>query len=309
MSQSAEIANALRLRLMRGSHLGTIKAGARLPSVRDLSGEFAVDHRTILAAYHTLEREGLVRMRPRSGIYFDPSTSTRERADLSRSARWVLDVLLVGLARGISVAEMPAELAKYSRSMAFRVACVECNDDQAAALQWELESDLGVDAVAFNVDQLLCDTHAAVTMKKFDLIVTTPFHAGQVQRLAEQANVPWVAITYRADLFADIARQLPSTPVHFVLTDERYAAKLSRIFAASAGAAQLHLLKLGCDDIDSIPEGQPTYLSFKARRQLAGGSIVERAVPETRACSLESTREILTFLVNANAAVTGDARR
>lgn len=305
MSQATDIANALRLRLMRGSHLGLIKLGDRLPSVRELASEFAVDHRTVLAAYRTLEHEGLVRMRPRSGIYFDPSTSTRERADLSRSARWALDVLLVGLARGSSISEIPAELARLSSTVPFRVACVECNDDQAAALEWELESDFGVNATGFNVDQLLCDADAAATLSTFDLIVTTPFHAGQVQELAERAQVPWVAITYRADVFAEIARRLPSTPVHFVLTDERYAAKLSRIFATSPGARQLHLLVVGRDDIDSIPAGEPTYLSFKARRQLAGCPIVERAVPESRACSLESAREILTFIVHANAASVG----
>ncbi|MBA2684269.1 MAG: winged helix-turn-helix transcriptional regulator [Gemmatimonadaceae bacterium] len=309
MSLAPEIANTLRLRLMRGSHLGHVKPGARLPSVRELAREFGVDHRTIIAAYRTLEAEGLVRMRPRSGIYFDPSTSTSERADLARSARWALDVLVGAIARGTSVPHLATELAKYSSSVPFRVACVECNDDQASALVSELESDFGVKATGFNVDELMADDERTMTLlARFDLIVTTPFHAGVVQRFAQRVGVAWIAVTYRTDLFADIARRLTSTPVHFVLTDERFGAKLTRIFESSPGAEQLHLHALCRADLGAIPRDEPTYLSFTARRQLAGHPILARAVPETRTCSLEFARELLTFIVHANAARAMETR-
>lgn len=310
MPLAPEIANVLRLRLMRDSHLGHIKSGARLPSVRELAREFGVDQRTIGTAYRILEAEGLVRMRPRSGIYFDPSTSTSERAGLARSARWALDVLVGAITRGTSVPSLATELAKYSSSIRLRVACVECNDDQAAALVSELEADFGVDATGFNVDELLADDEkATASLSKFDLIVTTPFHAGVVQELAQRVGVAWVAITYRAELFADIARRLAATPVHFVLTDERFGAKLTRIFESSPGANQLHLHALCRADLASIPCGEPTYLSFTARRQLAGHPILKRAEPETRTCSLEFARELLTFIVHANAARATETRR
>ncbi|MGI8498035.1 MAG: hypothetical protein ACR2OG_10705, partial [Gemmatimonadaceae bacterium] len=266
-----------------------------------LARELAVDNRTVLAAYRALEREGLVELRARSGVFFGPPSATTTAPGLTRQGQWALTVLLQGLERGTPVSEVPTVLARHSATVRLRGACIECNDDQIAALVAELSSDFGVDAKGYDVDALLADAGAASRLGESDLIVTTPFHAGEVQELAVRARVPWVAISYRADVFAEIARLLPSTSVYFVLTDERYAAKLGKIYAASPGADHLHLVLQGRDDVDAIPLGAPTYLSRTARERLAGHPILERVMPETRIFSAGSTREILTFIVRANA--------
>src|SRR5688572_30346161 len=65
------IAGALRQRVVGGLHLGTLKAGDRLPSLRQLAAETGADPRVVLAAYRQLAREGLVGLRTRSGAYVD----------------------------------------------------------------------------------------------------------------------------------------------------------------------------------------------------------------------------------------------
>lgn len=310
MPPRPDVTAALRQRLLSGSHLGLIRSGERLPSVRDLAREFAVDNRTVLAAYRTLEREGLVELRQRSGIFFGPPAVAASHAGLTRQGEWARDVLLQGLSRGTPIPDVPGELARHFATVRLRGACIECNDDQIAALVSELSSDFGFDAKGYNVDELLADAGAASTLSEFDLIVTSPFHAGEVQELAVRVRKPWIAISYRSDVFAEIARLLPATPVYFVLTDKRFAAKLVKIYAATPGADHLHLVLQGRDDVDAIPLSAPTYLSRTARERLATHPLLDRVMPETRIFSSDSAREILTFLVRANvSAIEGPAER
>ena len=48
---------------------GTLEAGARVPSVRQLSRERGLSPATVVHAYELLEAEGFIETRPRSGFY------------------------------------------------------------------------------------------------------------------------------------------------------------------------------------------------------------------------------------------------
>jgi DNA-binding FadR family transcriptional regulator len=67
--RATSIVESLRGRILRGLQVGTLQAGDRLPSARELVTEFHADHRLILAAYRQLSTEGLVHVRERGGIY------------------------------------------------------------------------------------------------------------------------------------------------------------------------------------------------------------------------------------------------
>ena len=71
--RATDVASMLRRRIQWGIHLGLVKAADRLPSLRAAAAEFGVDQRSVLAAYRELEREGIVEMRPRSGMSSDAS--------------------------------------------------------------------------------------------------------------------------------------------------------------------------------------------------------------------------------------------
>lgn len=304
-TQRVRIADALRQRFLTASHLGLLEPGGKLPSVRELAAEFDVDRRVVTAAYHLLEREGLVQLRQRSGIYFAPPHGT---GATSPNADWVVDVLLQGSARGVPAPALPERFRRYLDTLRLRAACIECNDDQVGALCDELRADYGFETSGVDIDSLLAagtlpDVHRA------DLLVTTPFHAGEVKEVAERLGKPWVAVSFRADVFAAVASLLSAGPVYFVVTDPRFATKLRKIFVTLPSASNLHLLIEGVDDLSRIPSSAPTYVTRAARRHLTDAGLLARVIPESRVFSHESERELLTFVVRANMEAVANRNR
>ena len=304
--RAAEVAEALRQRFFSQLHLGILQPQGKLPSTRALADELGVDWRVVLAAYRELEREGLVELRERSGIYFAPpgraADVTAARPEHARLVRWVADLLSQGLGRGVPVPALADRLHDWTRTLRLSAVGIECNDDQAAALCAELRADYGLETVAADVDALLAAAELPRAVRRADLLVTTPFHAGEVKAIAERAGKPWVAVSLRADVYAEIARLLPGGPVYFVVTDPRFAAKLGRIFANTAGAENLRALVVTRDDIAQIPAAAPTYVTRPARERLVAAALLRRVAPDERAFSAASAREILTFVVGANVA-------
>ena len=97
--RSSDVADLLRRRIQMGTHLGQIKPGDRLPSLRAAASEFGVDQRSVLSAYRQLESEGIVEMRPRSGIYVAGEPQSAPQIDAS--ARWMSEMFLQGFEHGI----------------------------------------------------------------------------------------------------------------------------------------------------------------------------------------------------------------
>jgi DNA-binding transcriptional regulator YhcF (GntR family) len=72
METDNELSDRLRDRILNALHLGTLRPGDRLPSIRTLWREMGVDHRVVAQAYRSLEAEGLVEVRGRSGVSVAP---------------------------------------------------------------------------------------------------------------------------------------------------------------------------------------------------------------------------------------------
>src|SRR5947208_2352056 len=100
----AEVLDLLRQRIVAGLHLGTLKPGDRLPSLRRAAADLHADPRVVLAAYRRMAVEGLVSLRPRSGVFVQASGPAGE-SRLPEVASLVVDVFLRGLALGITPTE------------------------------------------------------------------------------------------------------------------------------------------------------------------------------------------------------------
>lgn len=306
-----EVIEALRQRFLSASHLGLLKPGDKLPSARDVAREMGVDRKVVLAAYRWLEREGVIELRQRSGIYFAPAAVP---GAASARAGWLVETFAEALAHGIPAQRLGDELHRHVSRLRLRVVCVECNDDQIASLCGELTTYYGMDAEGFALDpqrdqsaQLAGEGPEAppIALRRADLLVTTPFHASEVKLIAERLGKAWLAVTLRADVLADLARRLADGPAYAVVADPRFAHKLTLVFASTVGASNFRALVVGRDDLTRIPEGAPTYVTRLAHERLDGAPLAIREFPEPRAFSSESSRELLAFIVQANAGVLG----
>jgi DNA-binding transcriptional regulator YhcF (GntR family) len=289
-------------------HLGIISAGDRLPSSRSLAREFRANERVILAAYRALASEGLVEFRPRSGVYLSSGIAPKASV-FPGFADWALDILANGLAHGIPAVELPRLLAKLLRTVRLRAACIECNDDHVDTLCEEMSRDYGLTSVPVDLDEL----HRPATTKALvaaDLLVTTSFHADVVGALAEKLGKPWIAVSWRPDVMAEVARLLRTRPVYFIGTDPRLASKLRLLFPSRAERANLRLLLTGDADLSSIPNATPIYLTTLARKTLGSSAQRLPAVPLGRLLVPESARAVLGLVIRSNvSALDGFASR
>lgn len=281
-------------------HLGLIEPGDRLPSARETAQELGADYRVVVAAYRELERDGLVEVRPRSGVFVAAGAS-RPDAALPRFGQRVVDLLAEEVTRGRPAPDFPERVRRCLETLRLRAACIECNDDQLSALRYELEVDYGLEAACIEVDELESGGRAPRAVRQADLLVSTSFHAPEVQRVATALDKPCVIVTLDPDFRAELARLMIERPVYFVGTDPRFADKLRVLFREETAAANLRPLIVGRDRLEEIPEGAPVVLTPASRARLAGTGLLQRALPP-RGFSRESARQILTFVVRANVA-------
>lgn len=277
-------------------HLGLTGESARLPGVRELALEYEVNPRTVLSAYKQLEEEGLLDLRQRSGAYV--VSREKKAAD---PASWLTDVLVDVVQRGMPAPDFSEHVHRALKTRRVQAAVLECNTDQISSISEELQRDYGIAPFAVDVETVGKDG-LPIQLRQADLLVTTPYHASQVRRISKQSGVPSIALTMCTDLWAAVGRLLTAGPMYFVVTDPRFAGKLSAIFETSPGAKNLRVLVHGTDDLEAIPANAPTYVTKVTRRQLRGHRILQRGMPEARVFSKESCKDILAFLINSNRA-------
>ncbi len=272
-----------------------------MPSVRELALEFRADPRVVMAAYRELEQEGLVEIRPRAGIFVAAGYAVDGELR-RRTADWMVDLLMEGWGRGVTAREFPGRLRQSLETLRLSVACIECNHDQIASLVGELNDDYGIDAMGVDTFTLLAGGEPPEIVRRADLLVTTPFHIIEVEPVATALGKPWIVAELRVDPFVDIARRVVEGPVYFVVEDPRFEDKLRRIYAGAPGADNLHPIVIGRDDIGAIPPEAPTYVTRLARERLGATPLPRHTLAEARAFSPETSRQIFSFIVRANAA-------
>ena len=300
--RSDVLADQLRARIFSGLHLGTLRPGQRLWSVRELAREFAVDPRVALAAYEPLAAERLVEMRTRSGVFL-ALRPPRGDERLPRNADWLIDCLVQGLSRGVGPSEFPAWVRRGLSARHIRTVCIECNDDQIHGLCTELRADYGLHTQGVDVADIRSPARLPPVVQAADLLVTTSFHAREVARV-RRTGPPAVVVSLRPGFLADLAAVLEREPVYFLCIDPRFAAKLRRIFGDLKNAANLRPIVLGRDDVSRIEPGAAAYVMSSAEPHTPRGLRV-RLIRTPRVFSLDTARDLLQFIVAANLRALG----
>jgi len=309
------VADALRERIVNGLHVGRLVGGARLPSTRALAAEYGVNERVVLAALRCLADEGFVDLRRRSGAYVVPPHPAGA-GGLPDLAGWLVGMLVQARARGLAPREVPEYVRRALETRRVRAACIECNRDQLHLLCTELADDHGFVTESVEVDALRAavggtgdgghGVDVPLAVRRADLLVTTLYHAAEVQAAADHLGKPWIAVALRPEVMEGVARGLHDGPVYYVATDPRFEPKLHRMLGTVGPVDNVRVLLVGRDDLAAIPPEAPTFVMTSAREHVAalldGRPGPGRPIQPRRYFSDAAARELLTFLVRANVA-------
>ena len=310
MRNSADLITRLRDRIVSGLHLGRLHSGDRLPSIREVAAEAGINDRTVARAYRTLEAEGLVEVRGRSGVYVAEQDRLDEEV-LPETVRWMAGVLSEARMRGISIPKYHDFVRQCTVSVRVRCACVESTEDSMVAFCTELEQEWG-----FDVQTVLLDTedprggrfdeetsrkHLREALADVDLVATSSFNAGVVRSVAEALGKPFVTLTTHPELRAAILRHLEQGELTVVVADARFGARVRMIYGDEPGRADRIRVVLA-DEQDAVagldPE-KPVLLTRAARERL-GDSHFDRLLPHSPTISPESDRELAELLIRFN---------
>ena len=295
------IVETLRTRILRGVQTGTLRGGDRLPSGRELAREFDVDPRTILDAYRELVGEELVEMRARGGVYV-----AQRRGGVgglpALPEQWLADVLAQGLAREIPGPELYEWLRRSMETLRLRAVVIASTDDQVAGLSRELRDDYGLEVEGVHADEVRAAPTPPLSLRHADIVVTTAAHDSWVRPLASQLGKPVTVIEVRPDLLGGEWGLLLRRPVYVVVATEEFADSLRRFFGDVKEVRNLRILVVGRDDLTTIPEEAPTYVTQSARHRIGDAPLRGRIMPAARTISSESAREIFAFIVRSNLA-------
>ncbi len=266
-----------------------------------MARQFSATPRTVMAAYRELEAEGLVTMKPRSGVYL-AAAHARDHAVLPQLAGWVVDVLLQARGRNIRPIEMPDRIQMCLESVRVSTACVGDNHDQMHSLCSELREDYGLDATGLELDALVSFRPSERRMREVDLLVTTPLHGPAVRRTARRLGKPWIVVSLRPEVMRQTTAMLERGDVYFVATDPRFGKTLKRIFGPLGHGRQIRTVIVGRDSMETIPIDAGVFIMRAAREKLSEPIEAREVVYMPRVLSVESARELLSFVVRMNLA-------
>lgn len=293
------IVDTLRRRVLRGIQAGTLRVGDRLPSARELAGEFRVDYRLVIAAYKQVAAEGLIELRPRGGVYVTGREPGRDGVPPLPEA-WLVDVLTQGLARELAGPELHEWLRRCTETLRLRAVVLSTTEDQVYGLCRELRDDFGLESEGLTAEQVRGVSPPPLAIRRADLLVTTEAQRSWVTTLAGELRKPSIVVDVRPDLAVGEWALLLRRPVYAVVATAEFGEMLRRFFAAVPGVENLRICVLGRDDLSAIPSDAPTYVTQSARRELGTTHVPGRILPAARTIAPESAREIFAFIVRTN---------
>ena len=303
------ITDALRQRLLGALASGALRDGARLPSTRELARDLKADPRVVAEAYRVLAGEGLVELRPRSGVFLSPRPAGAGAATTPQgtSAQWLAEVVADGIRRGVPAPALVDVLTTATRSRALTAAIVAATTDQAAGLARELRDDFGVQATGIIVEDVPAiargdDHDLPRALSRAHFLVGTESTEPHVSRLAERLGIPHVIIDMRPDLLSPDWRLLLTRVTYAVIADARFASLVHAFVDGAEGARNLRVLVAGHDDLSIIPPDAPTYITEAARERIGRHRLPGRLVLPARTLSDASTRAIALTVVQAQLA-------
>jgi GntR family transcriptional regulator len=268
---SEQVERHLRYRIIGLLHVGRLKRGDLLPSIRSVANETGADHRAVASAYRVLEAEGLVEIRPGSGVYLASDLSAG--IIQSETDRWLSGVLLEGWSRRIARADLAALMDRCAGSRV-RCACIESNEDHMAAIAAELEEDFSLEVQPVLVSPAAEPASISPqVLAAADLVVTTVFHEAAGRAAAARAGKPCIVLSLNPEFAAEVNRKLSGRDVTAVVADARFGARARAFLEVTPHRGRVRMVlvdELGGPAGEGIDLSSDAVLVTRAARRRLG---------------------------------------
>lgn len=218
----AIILDRLRDRIVSGIYFGLWRSGERLPSIREIADAEAVDRKTAAAAYRRLEREGLVRVHPRSGVYLRAQRPLEAATPLEKLyRRWLENTYARASALGLrtnTILHLVTAVAEIER---LRIPVIEQDWPQAETIAAELRARTGINASPVPLSAIARDDGSWADAP---FVVTTPYCRNAVGAL--DTGKPIIEATLSQDTVRELREKIHEGPLAIVVSNESVAEKL-----------------------------------------------------------------------------------
>lgn len=251
-------------------HVGRLRPGDLLPSIRSLAREIGADHRVVAGAYRALQAQGVVEIRPGSGVYL--AGGAPAGCAQTETARWLSGVLMEGWSRRVPRGELAALVERCAASRV-RCACIESNDDHMAAVAAELEGDFSLEVQPVLVSPFTDAASIPVpALAAADLVVTTIFHEAAGRAAAARADRPCVVLSLNPEFASAVNCRLAGRQATAVFVDPRFGARARAYLDVTPHRGHVRLVLV--DELGTSPEttvdleSEDVLLTLAARRRL-----------------------------------------
>ncbi|HEX7239690.1 MAG TPA: GntR family transcriptional regulator [Longimicrobiaceae bacterium] len=308
MPADAALVDRIRSRIVGELHLGHLRAGDRVPAVRELARELGADHRAVARAYHALAGERLLEVRGRAGVYL----ARQERVGggvVQETAAWLAGMLAEARKRRIAIPHLPEFIRRCTATVRPRCACLESNHDSSEALCRELDEECGLETFPVWADKLpgsgtkgkLDGDALPEGLRGADLVVATPFHAREAAMLAGALGKPLVVVTVHPEMAGIIERRARAGRLTAIVVDPRYGERFRMLYGRGPGGpAGIRVLLAGdTADIALLDRSEPVLVTRAARRLLPDLDL-PLLLPRYPSISPESTRTLAEHLIRLN---------
>ncbi len=304
--EGAELVDHLREQIAAAVHMGHIREGDRLPSIREVSRRFGTTTHAAVHAYDLLASEHLVEKRGRSGMYVAPQGSPGGGLP-GETAAWVADVLAGAFEHQIKIPQVPELIRRWTAGVRLRCACVESEPETLGVLCGEVQAQFGLDSHPVRAGEVASYRPGMRPpaeawhhqFERCDMLVTTVYHAAAVRPWAEALGKPLVVATYNPEHAAAIERQLREGELTVVCTDGSYG---QRVRAIRGGRYADRVRVVLADDREALAGLDPSrpVLITRAAHQRLDGVDLRLLVPLSPFLSPASARALLETVVRLN---------
>jgi DNA-binding transcriptional regulator YhcF (GntR family) len=300
---NSEITDVLRRRIVADLHLGRLKPGARLPSLRTVARELNVSIRAAARGYAQLERDGLVTVRGRSGIYLVAPFAVD--IQLEEPLAWYAEMLKDAWARRIALTEVTSVLHELVQHP-LRAGCVESTEDHMEAFCAELAEDFALTTTSIKltpngatvdgVEMSMPDALANV-----DFVVTTAFHAADVHEAAETLKKPVVLVSVNDTLLETFETQLRAGAVSVIADDPAFVQRF-RTYLIERFRNRVDLRVFAIDEISGnrTLTSDSTLLYTRAARKRLNEQEYHLVPPPVAFLSDRAARKVLQCMLSTH---------